>query len=64
MLDYFQRGSTFLVIEKANGDRERHKCPYEVALKVKISLEMEVDLNLFPNMSFLNRESCITLNAY
>ena len=41
-LEYFQRGLTFLVIEKANGDRERHRCPSELALKVKIPSEMEV----------------------
>ena len=42
MLEYFQRGTTFLVIEKANGDRERHRCPSELALKVKMPSEMEV----------------------
>ena len=41
-LEYFQRGLTFLVIEKANGDRERHRCPSELALKVKIPSEKEV----------------------
>jgi len=44
MKEYFQRGMTFLVIEKANGERERHRCPSELALKVKIPSEMEVAL--------------------
>ena len=26
-----------MVIEKANGDRERHRCPSELALKVNIA---------------------------
>ena len=30
------------MIEKANGDRERHRCPSELALKVEIPSEMEV----------------------
>ena len=29
-----KRGSAALVIEKANGEREKHKCPSELVVKV------------------------------